>query len=58
MNYRLQDTEINKRKIRSRILYDNNYLPSIYVHIYKNYKHYYVATFSVQTMYLNEILYS
>ena len=57
MNYRLQDGTIIKRKIRRMILYNNNYLPLIYVHVYKNYKYNHVATFSVQTIYLSEVLY-
>jgi hypothetical protein len=40
------------------ILYNNNYLPLIYVHVYKNYRYNHIATFSVQTIYLNEVLYS
>ena len=51
MNYRLQDGTIIKRKIRRMILYNNNYLPLIYVHVYKNYKYNHVATFSVQPIY-------
>jgi hypothetical protein len=58
MNYCLQDAEIIKRKIRRMMLYNNNYLPLIYVHVYKNYGYNYVATFSVQTIYLSEVLYS
>ena len=58
MNYRLQDAEIIKKKIRRMMLYNNNYLPLIYVHVYKNYRYNYVATFSVQTIYLSEVLYS
>jgi len=56
MNYRLQDAEIIKRKIRTMILNNINYLPLIYVHVYKNYRYNYVATFSVQTIYLSEVL--
>jgi len=55
MNYRLQDAAIIKRKIRRMILYNNNYLPLIYVHVYKNYRYNHVATFSVQTIYLSEV---
>jgi len=58
MNYHLQNAEIIKRKIRRMILYNNNYLPLLYVHVYKDYMYNYVATFSVQTIYLSEVLYS
>ena len=57
MNYRLQDAAIIKRYIRRIILYNNNYLLLIYVNVYKNYRYNHVATFSVQTIYLSEVLY-
>ena len=58
MNYCLQDDTIIKRKIRRMILYNNNYLPLIYVYVYKNYRYNHIATFSVQTIYLSDVLYS